>query len=290
MLLKPSTTTWKLSMESNILLVPQAIAVRDYMSWSLSLNPKVFASITGVIVDEYNERSKYLTTPRYRHINLISILVSSDSIHWWACHNLANFSLKQAQAHCVTICPRMIFLQQRSTDLIGDPPENIVKEACQTLQQTYHFSLAVIAHVESPTNLPMNFNMGTGGQVFRNAKTRYGLTWAEIGGAWPDEGHCDKVMINPKVNTYTLATRTHNVHQSTPCGILSEMLDGTSELALLAATIVSGYLIFRKLSSHKTLPLPPGPPSYPVIGQLLYVPQSSEAQEFADIGEKLDCM
>lgn len=69
----------------------------------------------------------------------------------------------------------------------------------------------------------------------------------------------------------------------------SAMLDTIPELALLAATIGSGYLLLWRSRLRDSLPPPPGPPSYPIIGQLLSVPQTSEAQAFADIGAKVNC-
>jgi hypothetical protein len=59
------------------------------------------------------------------------------------------------------------------------------------------------------------------------------------------------------------------------------MLDSISHLALFTGTIVSGYLLLRKLRAHTSVPLPPDPPSYPLMGQLLYMPRSSEEHEFA---------
>ncbi|CAE6509181.1 unnamed protein product [Rhizoctonia solani] len=44
--------------------------------------------------------------------------------------------------------------------------------------------------------------------------------------------------------------------------------------------IITGYLASQKLRSDQQLPLPPGPPSHPVIGQLLSMPRSSEGRAF----------
>ncbi|CAE7077380.1 unnamed protein product, partial [Rhizoctonia solani] len=51
--------------------------------------------------------------------------------------------------------------------------------------------------------------------------------------------------------------------------------------------ILSVYLVVRKLRSDR-LPLPPGPPSYPVIGQLLSMPRSMEGPAFMDMSVKLN--
>ncbi|KAG8683680.1 hypothetical protein FRC11_013228 [Ceratobasidium sp. 423] len=67
------------------------------------------------------------------------------------------------------------------------------------------------------------------------------------------------------------------------------MFDNISLPALLVASvvIVSGYLVLHKLR-HNQLPLPPGPPSYPIIGQLLSIPRSSESRVFMDLSAKLN--
>ncbi|CAE6489087.1 unnamed protein product [Rhizoctonia solani] len=67
------------------------------------------------------------------------------------------------------------------------------------------------------------------------------------------------------------------------------MLDNVppSALLLTGIGIVSGYLASQKLRSGQ-LPLPPGPPSYPVIGQLLSMPRSSESRVFMDLSAELN--
>ncbi|KAH7316417.1 cytochrome P450 [Rhizoctonia solani] len=69
------------------------------------------------------------------------------------------------------------------------------------------------------------------------------------------------------------------------------MLDNISRPTLLVTSIsiVSVYLALRKIcSSSSQLPLPPGPSSYPVIGQLLSVPRSSESRAFINLSMELD--
>jgi hypothetical protein len=67
------------------------------------------------------------------------------------------------------------------------------------------------------------------------------------------------------------------------------MLDSVSHIALFTATVVFGHVLLRKLQSYKSLPPPPGPPSYPLIGQLLSMPQSSEEREFTGLSAQLKC-
>ncbi|CAE6464219.1 unnamed protein product [Rhizoctonia solani] len=59
------------------------------------------------------------------------------------------------------------------------------------------------------------------------------------------------------------------------------------ELLLTGVGLIMGYLVFRKLSPSQ-LPLPPGPPSYPIIGQLLSIPRSSEGRAYMDLSAKLN--
>lgn len=53
----------------------------------------------------------------------------------------------------------------------------------------------------------------------------------------------------------------------------------------------AGILIARWLSrfvyARAVLPLPPGPPSYPLIGQLLSMPKQSEQQAFLEMGKTI---
>ncbi|CAE6530592.1 unnamed protein product [Rhizoctonia solani] len=67
------------------------------------------------------------------------------------------------------------------------------------------------------------------------------------------------------------------------------MSGGISSPLLVAVTIgiISGYLTLRKVRPNQ-LPLPPGPPSYPIIGQLLSMPRSSEGPAFIDMSIKLN--
>lgn len=62
-----------------------------------------------------------------------------------------------------------------------------------------------------------------------------------------------------------------------------------THFTLLVVGVVSGHLLFRKLRTNKLLPLPPGPPSYPLIGQLLSIPQSSEERAFVSLSAELKC-
>ncbi|KAJ1310703.1 hypothetical protein OPQ81_009228 [Rhizoctonia solani] len=67
------------------------------------------------------------------------------------------------------------------------------------------------------------------------------------------------------------------------------MFDCTStpDLLVTSAGIVLGYLALHKLRPSR-LPLPPGPPSYPIVGQLLSVPGSSEGRAFMEMSAKLN--
>ncbi|CAE6509169.1 unnamed protein product [Rhizoctonia solani] len=67
------------------------------------------------------------------------------------------------------------------------------------------------------------------------------------------------------------------------------MFDNISLPAFLVTgvAIVSGYLVLCKLRTNR-LPLPPGPPSYPIIGQLLAMPRSSESRVFMNLSAKLN--
>lgn len=91
------------------------------------------------------------------------------------------------------------------------------------------------------------------------------------------------ILVAPSQGRSTSPRRPHP-------SATSKMLETIPQLALLVTAIVSGYLLLRQTRSRKSLPLPPGPPSYPLIGQLLSVPQASEAQAFAEIGEKANCV
>ncbi|KAJ1299398.1 hypothetical protein OPQ81_011135 [Rhizoctonia solani] len=66
------------------------------------------------------------------------------------------------------------------------------------------------------------------------------------------------------------------------------MLDDIFSPTLLLAYvgIISGYLALRRSRSRR-LPLPPGPPSYPVIGQLLSMPTSQQGHAFMDLSAQL---
>ncbi|CAE6495149.1 unnamed protein product [Rhizoctonia solani] len=57
-------------------------------------------------------------------------------------------------------------------------------------------------------------------------------------------------------------------------------------LVVTSACIALGYMVLHK-SGPRQLPLPPGPPSYPIIGQLLSMPMSSEGRAFIDMSAKL---
>ncbi|CAE6541012.1 unnamed protein product [Rhizoctonia solani] len=61
----------------------------------------------------------------------------------------------------------------------------------------------------------------------------------------------------------------------------------TLPLSITSACLLLGYLAWLKLRSNR-LPLPPGPPSYPIIGQLLSMPRSSEGQAYIDMSAKLN--
>ncbi|KAG8755039.1 hypothetical protein FRC11_006280 [Ceratobasidium sp. 423] len=67
------------------------------------------------------------------------------------------------------------------------------------------------------------------------------------------------------------------------------MSDSFFSPTLLVAYVglVSGYLALRK-SRSRQLPLPPGPPSYPVIGQLLSMPRSAQGRAFMDMSAELN--
>ncbi|CAE7233806.1 unnamed protein product [Rhizoctonia solani] len=58
-------------------------------------------------------------------------------------------------------------------------------------------------------------------------------------------------------------------------------------LLITSSCMLLGYLGSLKLRSRQ-LPLPPGPPSYPIIGQLLGMPRSSEGQAYIDMSAQLD--
>ncbi|CAE7184075.1 unnamed protein product [Rhizoctonia solani] len=58
-------------------------------------------------------------------------------------------------------------------------------------------------------------------------------------------------------------------------------------LLLTSVGIVSGYFVLQKLGSRLLL-LPPGPPSYPLIGQLLSMPRRSEGRAFMDWSRRLN--
>ncbi|CAE6497824.1 unnamed protein product [Rhizoctonia solani] len=58
-------------------------------------------------------------------------------------------------------------------------------------------------------------------------------------------------------------------------------------LSITSACMILGYLVWLRLRSRR-LPLPPGPPSYPIIGQLLSMPRSSEGRAFMDMSVKLN--
>ncbi|CAE6484738.1 unnamed protein product [Rhizoctonia solani] len=57
-------------------------------------------------------------------------------------------------------------------------------------------------------------------------------------------------------------------------------------LLLVGVGVVVGFLALRKLRRGR-LPLPPGPPSYPIIGQLLSMPTKSQGRAFMDLSVKL---
>ncbi|KAH7330615.1 cytochrome P450 [Rhizoctonia solani] len=58
-------------------------------------------------------------------------------------------------------------------------------------------------------------------------------------------------------------------------------------LVVTSACVALGYMALHK-PGIRQLPLPPGPPSYPIIGQLLSMPMSSEGRAFIDMSAKLD--
>ncbi|CAE6467135.1 unnamed protein product [Rhizoctonia solani] len=58
-------------------------------------------------------------------------------------------------------------------------------------------------------------------------------------------------------------------------------------LLVVGVGIVAGYLALHKSRSRR-LPLPPGPPSYPIIGQLLSMPTSSQGRAFMDLSAQLN--
>ncbi|CAE6401647.1 hypothetical protein ACGC1H_006526 [Rhizoctonia solani] len=60
----------------------------------------------------------------------------------------------------------------------------------------------------------------------------------------------------------------------------------TSILLVVGLGIVVGYLALRESRSGR-LPLPPGPPSYPIIGQLLSMPTTSQGRAFMDLSAQL---
>ncbi|KAJ1301356.1 hypothetical protein OPQ81_003755 [Rhizoctonia solani] len=57
-------------------------------------------------------------------------------------------------------------------------------------------------------------------------------------------------------------------------------------LLVACVSLLSWYLTLCKSRSRR-LPLPPGPPSYPIIGQLLSVPRSSQGRAFMDMSAQL---
>ncbi|KEP52059.1 O-methylsterigmatocystin oxidoreductase [Rhizoctonia solani 123E] len=74
--------------------------------------------------------------------------------------------------------------------------------------------------------------------------------------------------------------------ESSPAFIMDESVLPPSVL-ITSACMLLGYLAWLKLRSRQ-LPLPPGPPSYPIIGQLLSMPRSSEGRAFMDMSTKLN--
>ncbi|KEP50532.1 cytochrome P450 family protein [Rhizoctonia solani 123E] len=58
-------------------------------------------------------------------------------------------------------------------------------------------------------------------------------------------------------------------------------------LLVVGVGIVVGYLALRESLSRR-LPLPPGPPSYPIIGQLLSMPTTSQGRAFMDLSAQLN--
>ncbi|KAJ1301317.1 hypothetical protein OPQ81_003719 [Rhizoctonia solani] len=67
------------------------------------------------------------------------------------------------------------------------------------------------------------------------------------------------------------------------------MTESISNSTLLVAStlLMSGCLLARKIWFNEQRPLPPGPPSYPIIGQLLSIPRVTGGPEFAEPSVKL---
>ncbi|CAE6458350.1 unnamed protein product [Rhizoctonia solani] len=61
----------------------------------------------------------------------------------------------------------------------------------------------------------------------------------------------------------------------------------SSTLLLSSTLLVSSYFLARRICSNQR-PLPPGPPSYPIIGQLLSIPRVTGGPEFAEPSKKFN--
>lgn len=57
-------------------------------------------------------------------------------------------------------------------------------------------------------------------------------------------------------------------------------------LGLLAAGVYVARSVLSKSDSRKKLPLPPGPPSYPIIGQILSMPKEFEQYAFLELSKQ----
>ncbi|KAG8730770.1 hypothetical protein FRC12_020082, partial [Ceratobasidium sp. 428] len=61
----------------------------------------------------------------------------------------------------------------------------------------------------------------------------------------------------------------------------------TAGLGLLGVGLLVVYRLQRRTNPYASLPLPPGPPSYPIIGQIFSMPSELQQKEFHQMSKKL---
>jgi hypothetical protein len=61
----------------------------------------------------------------------------------------------------------------------------------------------------------------------------------------------------------------------------------TTVLVLHGIGLFAAHLLLHRMRPCASLPLPPGPPSYPIIGQILSMPSRLEQQAFAEMGRNV---
>lgn len=64
-------------------------------------------------------------------------------------------------------------------------------------------------------------------------------------------------------------------------------MEKATYLGLLAVSAYFARSFLSKKHSGKALPLPPGPPSHPIIGQLLSMPKEFEQYAFLELSKQL---